>query len=367
MGQLLSRQAAPNKQPHRRDSSLPRSHRPRHEKAQYGAIGHSRTLPKSVHWDTSSARRSKTTGTKGSRPRLNVLNEVDGNVGAPRRQPKYGRGKTSTESVRIKSGGHQHARRSDSQQAKARVKGDHLSKPSASNSNLHQKKSQQTKECIICTDARSLRRFPNRPPTDQCSHDSDACRRCLRTWIESESSTKIWNEINCPICAARMDYNDIREFAPSEVFRRYDNLTTKAKYDAIPNHRWCIAKNCKAGQVHPPGTAKFRCKTCKKTHCVVHGVMWHKGETCQEYDYRTNKHIKKAEEAASKDLIAATTKKCPGCKRSIEKDFGCDHMTCSKCKHEFCWQCLATYAKKGTRRVVHRQGCAYYDPEWDAE
>jgi hypothetical protein len=43
---------------------------------------------------------------------------------------------------------------------------------------------------------------------------------------------------------------------------------------------------------------------------------------------RTNKSLKKQEEAASKKLILESTKKCPNCKRSIEKSFGCDHMTC---------------------------------------
>ena len=67
---------------------------------------------------------------------------------------------------------------------------------------------------------------------------------------------------------------------------------------------------------------------CKKSHCTQHNVAWHKRETCREYDYRTNKKLKKDEEAASKKLILETTKKCPGCKRSIEKRSGCDHMTC---------------------------------------
>jgi hypothetical protein len=129
----------------------------------------------------------------------------------------------------------------------------------------------------------------------------------------------------------------------------------------------------------------------------------------------TNKSLKKQEEAASKRTITETTKKCPGCKRGIEKSYGCDHMTCkfllfssysrtprlyhvhsliflqdmdliisfshpsatndprtdndtctgSKCRHQFCYQCLAPYQKKGERRVTHREGCEYYEYERD--
>ncbi len=37
---------------------------------------------------------------------------------------------------------------------------------------------------------------------------------------------------------------------------------------------------------------------------------------------------------------------CPKCGQGIEKNEGCDHMTCKKpggCGHEFCWRCLAPY------------------------
>jgi hypothetical protein len=70
--------------------------------------------------------------------------------------------------------------------------------------------------------------------------------------------------------------------------KRYDRLSTKAALEAIPGFRWCIAKDCKSGQVHDEGdtTPKFRCVGCKKTHCMVHQIAWHKGETCAQYDYR---------------------------------------------------------------------------------
>ena len=35
----------------------------------------------------------------------------------------------------------------------------------------------------------------------------------------------------------------------------------------------------------------------------------------------------------------------------------------SRCKAEFCWQCLAPYEKRHHRRVVHRVGCNYYEPD----
>lgn len=38
--------------------------------------------------------------------------------------------------------------------------------------------------------------------------------------------------------------------------------------------------------------------------------------------------------------VEANTKGCPRCKARIEKDEGCNHMTCRKCRHEFCWICM---------------------------
>lgn len=41
--------------------------------------------------------------------------------------------------------------------------------------------------------------------------------------------------------------------------------------------------------------------------------------------------------------INRNTKKCPGCKVNIEKNEGCNHMTCRQCKHEFCWICFVDW------------------------
>jgi len=36
-------------------------------------------------------------------------------------------------------------------------------------------------------------------------------------------------------------------------------------------------------------------------------------------------------------------KSCPKCSVQIEKNGGCNHMTCRQCRHEFCWICLGDY------------------------
>ena len=47
----------------------------------------------------------------------------------------------------------------------------------------------------------------------------------------------------------------------------------------------------------------------------------------------------------SNNWMKVNTKPCPKCKRPIEKNQGCMHMTCSQCKYEFCWLCMGGYKK----------------------
>lgn len=57
--------------------------------------------------------------------------------------------------------------------------------------------------------------------------------------------------------------------------------------------------------------------------------------------------------------LEANTHGCPKCHASIEKNGGCNHMTCPTCKYEFCWICLNDWKIHGTDYYK----CNKFDPQ----
>jgi len=67
--------------------------------------------------------------------------------------------------------------------------------------------------------------------------------------------------------------------------------------------------------------------------CFKCGQAWHPGVSCGKDQDSLFK------EWASHRKI----QRCPKCKIRIEKDEGCNHMTCSHCHYQWCWICGRKY------------------------
>ncbi|KAL0957075.1 hypothetical protein HGRIS_003172 [Hohenbuehelia grisea] len=54
------------------------------------------------------------------------------------------------------------------------------------------------------------------------------------------------------------------------------------------------------------------------------------------------------DDSETANWIKTNTKECSQCQSTIEKNGGCNHMTCKKCKYEFCWVCMGPWSEHGT-------------------
>jgi hypothetical protein len=107
-------------------------------------------------------------------------------------------------------------------------------------------------------------------------------------------------------------------------------MTRRTLERDFPNFRWCIGPGCNFGQEYPdPPTALpiIVCSACGFISCFQHNVAWHSGRTCEEFE-EARLTGRSEEESKSVKVIKTIAKRCPGCRRYINKNGGCNHMSC---------------------------------------
>ena len=65
--------------------------------------------------------------------------------------------------------------------------------------------------------------------------------------------------------------------------------------------------------------------------------------------------------------IQTHTKKCPNRRVPIEKNGGCEHMTCRCCHHEFCWHCGRPWYRHPPTCEVYEEGFYAFNESLEAE
>eukprot|EP01063_Lacrimia_lanifica_P025824 TRINITY_DN3382_c0_g1_i2.p2 TRINITY_DN3382_c0_g1~~TRINITY_DN3382_c0_g1_i2.p2 ORF type:complete len:257 (+),score=83.63 TRINITY_DN3382_c0_g1_i2:1001-1771(+) len=72
---------------------------------------------------------------------------------------------------------------------------------------------------------------------------------------------------------------------------------------------------------------------------------------------------KEQEDKNTGNWILANTKPCPGCGTPIEKNEGCNNITCRSCGFSFCWVCEKEWSQHGTSWYQ----CNFYDANAEEE
>ena len=103
-----------------------------------------------------------------------------------------------------------------------------------------------------------------------------------------------------------------------------------------PEMHFCPTPNCKVVFSAEECKKKFDCPECKKSYCIDCKSKWHEGMTCQENRISNTKL--KEDAMFLEHAKTLKMKQCPDCKFWVERNEGCNHMTC-RCKNQFCYIC----------------------------
>jgi hypothetical protein len=195
-----------------------------------------------------------------------------------------------------------------------------------------------------------------------CHCDHAFCRDCWGSYLSSTFEGGFHDVIGtrCPHhgCNERVTTTDVKNIAPKLVSRWRDAFLESFVKDD-PNYRFCPGPDCTIIAVSQPEKSVsyvLTCTKCDTSFCSDCGDNPHLPANCGDFaDWNTIF-------GSSSFWIKKNAKPCPGCQVPIEKGTGCNHMTCQKCKTQFCWLCL-------TKLHVHFQAhvCNRYDPGVDAD
>lgn len=194
-----------------------------------------------------------------------------------------------------------------------------------------------------------------------CGHEF--CKATLRGVLATVLESKNTNMLRCPehTCKRKLTTAEIQGFATPEEFKTLSDILLQELLQRTQGIIHCTARNCPCAFFFEPRHVDvietIRCPQCQTPHCSK-CAKFHElrpGErqiACEEAAKRIaareatvqgeTSEQKKAREEATQKWLSENTKKCPRCTASINKNEGCNHMTC-KCAHEFCWVCMGTW------------------------
>ncbi|KAJ6256529.1 Cullin-9 [Drechslerella dactyloides] len=199
-----------------------------------------------------------------------------------------------------------------------------------------------TFSCVICLLDVDRLKQPKGKIAPGCNHtESMCCTDCLQMMMDSAVRNAMWGDIKCPECNALLDSNGVRKFSSEEAYIKWEKFQLNKLLEGDEEFRWCPGQNftCGHGQLHPDRDSQPRiiCSECDTHSCFTCRVVWHRGQSCAEY--QASLAISQSEA-----LILKTTKRCPkrGCGVPIEKREACLEVSHKGgCNTNFCWDCKA--------------------------
>ncbi|KAL1200345.1 putative E3 ubiquitin-protein ligase ARI5 [Cardamine amara subsp. amara] len=199
--------------------------------------------------------------------------------------------------------------------------------------------------CGICFDSFRVEEIVSA----SCGHPF--CPTCWTGYI----STTINDGPGClllkcpdPSCPAAVGRDMIEKLASKEDKKKYYRYFLRSYIEDNRKMKWCPAPGCEHAIDFAAGTGSSDVSClCSHSFCWNCTEEAHRPVDCDTVAQWIRKN---SAESENMNWILANSKPCPKCKRPIEKNHGCMHMTCTPpCKYEFCWLCLNAWSDHGER------------------
>lgn len=229
-----------------------------------------------------------------------------------------------------------------------------------------------SKTCSICFD--DTDRMLSMP----CGHEfcldcwSDFCTNavqegpsCVGVTCPQASCPEVVTEDEMTAALQKMNVNNSSDCDNSadDILTKYKQYQLRSFVDSNPLTRWCPGRGCEriAYALSPAAMeaegSVASCDACTTQFCLVCGDEPHAPAHCKKLA-KWNEKCRNESETAN--WILANTKSCPKCVSRIEKNQGCNHMTCQKCRFEFCWICMGDWHDHGSNTGGYYK-CNKYD------
>jgi ariadne-1 len=131
-----------------------------------------------------------------------------------------------------------------------------------------------------------------------------------------------------------------------DLLEKYNRWLLSSFVEGQKGIKWCINPKCgMAVEYRTGGTKTIVCK-CGSQFCFSCNQIAHQPAPC---DLVRKWLEKEKSDDATEIWMAARTKQCPKCSVRIEKNKACNHMSCAKCGHQFCWLCKGPWDKHGSQ------------------
>ncbi|KAG9465651.1 hypothetical protein GDO78_017963 [Eleutherodactylus coqui] len=147
----------------------------------------------------------------------------------------------------------------------------------------------------------------------------------------------------------------VKDLVGEQLFSRFDRLLLQSSLDLMADIVYCPRLTCQMPVMQEPGGTMGICSVCQYAFCILCKMTFHGISPCKEPEEKPVE-LNEGDESDDEDWkrvmekafdkkkniewIKENAKPCPSCKVPIQKDEGCNKMTCSRCKQYFCWVCL---------------------------